>query len=165
MADPQPETLDFTEVRRTTKTMRGKYMTLAWNSYRSDMLSLGLYAVERVCDKIDIPRRPSFMNLIPIKGSPRSYQAIPTNTETVSTVPVIWSNDGRKGALDVSLLLSAYPFPIPRGSRAYIPIEVSEDRQKLFIHFGKAEFRPMRRTKETASSESMRAAVAATYQA
>lgn len=140
MSEDRAELLDLEKVIRRTRTMRGCYAIMNSNSYMASMLVLAQMALTKVCEVRGIPQRPAYLELFRVAGDSESFEGIPTAVEGPGTVRIKWPNEGRRTRIDLGKLMAIYPFQIPKGARAYIPVEPSADGTKLIFRFSKAEF-------------------------
>lgn len=90
-------------------------------------------------------RRPDQMIISELEDESGDLAGTPTLKSTNSTVPVSWSRDGNV-RIDMTKLLAVKRFPIPKRTRAHIPVgtdEVEKVGASIILMLSQAHFTPI----------------------
>lgn len=137
------ELLDLSNVAVRTKNMSGEEGVLAYRGYVMQLSSLASSLLETAGREAPGGQaRTPFVEPSKVSGSLNSVGLRPSTVKTNSTLPVRWDSDGR-ASINLKKLLMVRPFPIPKGQRAHIPLDLEMlvgVGLCLVIRFPKANF-------------------------
>jgi len=164
--------LSKTIVRR--KNMSEASFSLSWRSYTAQSSALAVPTVHEVATAAGIgTMKPTAFEVGELEDNNDDVPLIPVARTTPNSIDARWVDQGTRVKVDLAKLLAVRPFPIPRNTRAEIPVSaqaVSGLGPCLILHFGQASFEPIEEAPkkpakeqkaETAQNASAKAAPAA----
>jgi hypothetical protein len=155
--DDQSRPLDFSRSVRRTRTMLDAALVIAWNSFHGDPTSLAVRLIADVAtDAIKGTTQGNVLHVSELSPGSKDLVAKPVEAKGPSTITIKWVGKKKKSPrVDLTPYLLLRRFSIPRGMKAYVPIERPETGPpRIIFWFSKATFAPIDKTRRRKSSGS-----------